>query len=105
MVILQRRMVKKGVIWSKFWGDALMEFRNYSILDIYKHSSRKIGVFFDILSVHPLTASGIAMHDEMINVLDTYVRTGIFDPKHLDLVTRKIYLSKVQKYFNIVSLK
>ena len=50
----------------------------------------------DILLRH---GSDLGMHDEIINLLQTYLRSGKLDPKHPDLVTWKKFISNIEKDF------
>ena len=54
----------------------------------------------DILQRH---GSDLGIHDEIINLLQNYLRSGILDPKHVDLVTQKKFISNIEKYFETKS--
>ena len=56
----------------------------------------------DILQRH---GSDLGMHDELINLLQKYLQSGKLDPKHVDLLTRKKFISTIKKDFKTKSLK
>ena len=56
----------------------------------------------DILQRH---GSDLGMHDELINLLQKYLQFGKLDPEHVDLLTRKKFISTIEKDFKTKSLK
>ena len=47
----------------------------------------------------------LGMHDEIINLIQTYLQTSKLGPKHPDLVTQQRFISNIEKDFKTKSLK
>ena len=56
----------------------------------------------DIIQRH---GSDLGIHDKIINLLQTYLQSGKLDPTHTYLVTRKKFISNIEKDFKTKSLK
>ena len=59
----------------------------------------------ELMNILQKHGCNLGMYDEVINLIQTYLRTSKLDPKHPDVLTQKVLISQIEKDFKTISLK